>query len=92
MMNLKKLADRAKEATDRAKGAFDERGGTDALKQDVGRARDAASTPGSVKDKALAVREALTHRPEGDEPAAGEASATAEPAPDGASTTPPTQS
>lgn len=48
----------------RAKDAVEDHGGTAALKDDFGRARKAASEPGSVKDKAMAVREAITHKPE----------------------------
>ncbi|HZO37096.1 MAG TPA: hypothetical protein VFB41_09510 [Solirubrobacteraceae bacterium] len=53
-----------KRFTKKAKDAFDEHGGTDGLKDDVGRAREAVSTPGSIKDKALAVKDALTSRPD----------------------------
>ena len=48
----------------RAKDAVEEHGGTDALKDDLSRARKAAAQPGSVKDKATAVREALSNKPD----------------------------
>lgn len=67
-MDLKRFAKKAKDA-------IDERGGADGLKEDLGRARKAASTPGSVKDKATAVREALADKPgDDDAPLASEQS------------------
>lgn len=45
MVNFKKLADRAK-------GAVEKRGGTDALKQDAGEVREIFKGEGSLKDKA----------------------------------------
>jgi len=77
-----------KRFTQKAKDALEERGGTDGLKDDVGRAREAASTPGSIKDKALAVKEALTNRPDaeadapaGDAPTSGDAAPATEKTP-----------
>ena len=61
-MDLKRLTSKAKEAADHAKEAFDKHGGVDGLKQDAARLREAASQPGSVKDKAMAARDALTSR------------------------------
>ena len=77
-----------KRFTKKAKDAFDEHGGTDGLKDDVGRAREAVSTPGSIKDKALAVKDALTSRPDDaatpDDAPAAEAPAAEAPAADDA--------
>jgi hypothetical protein len=44
MVNLRRLADRAKKIVDK-------RGGTDALKEDAGELKDIATGKGSVKDK-----------------------------------------
>lgn len=57
----------------RAKDAVDDHGGTAALKEDFERARKAAGQPGSVKEKAMAVREAITHKPEDKHDPAAEA-------------------
>ena len=51
-MNLKRLADRAKNIVNK-------RGGTDALKEDAGELKDIAGGKGSLKDKAKAAGEAV---------------------------------
>jgi hypothetical protein len=48
-----------KKLTDRAKKLVDERGGTDALKQDVEELKNIATGKGSIQDKAKAAAEAL---------------------------------
>lgn len=58
-MNLKDLADRAKELIGR-------RGGTESAKQDAEEVRDIAGAPGSLTDKAKEAAEAIR------EPGAGE--------------------
>jgi hypothetical protein len=54
-MDLKRIMDTAKQT-------FDERGGTDRLKQDAQRLKDIASGPGSAQDKARAAGDALKAR------------------------------
>jgi hypothetical protein len=51
-MDLKRLADRAK-------ALVDKRGGTDALKEDLGELKDIAGGQGSLSDKAKAAAEAV---------------------------------
>ena len=51
-MNLKQLADKAKQV-------IDERGGTDRLKRDAERLRGIATGPGTAKEKAKAATDAL---------------------------------
>lgn len=53
-MDLKKL-------TQRAKKIVDDRGGTDALKQDLSELKDIAKGKGSLSDKAKEAAEALKH-------------------------------
>jgi hypothetical protein len=57
LMNLKRFADRAKDA-------IDKRGGVDGLKHDATAVREAASRPGSFQDKAAAARDALSRHDE----------------------------
>jgi hypothetical protein len=52
MVNLRRLADRAKRIVDK-------RGGTDALKEDAEELKDIATGKGSVKDKAKAAADAV---------------------------------
>jgi hypothetical protein len=52
MVNLRRIADRAKKVVDR-------RGGTDALKEDAEELKDIAKGEGSAKDKAKAAGKAL---------------------------------
>jgi hypothetical protein len=52
MVNLRRLADRAKKIVDR-------RGGTDALKEDATELKDIATGEGSMKDKAKAAADAV---------------------------------
>jgi hypothetical protein len=51
MVNLRRIADRAKKVVDK-------RGGTDALKEDAGELKDIAKGKGSLKDKAKAAGKA----------------------------------
>ena len=51
-MDLKRLADKAKQV-------IDDRGGTERLKQDAQRLRDIAAGPGTPRDKARAAGDAL---------------------------------
>jgi hypothetical protein len=51
-MDLKRLADQAKQV-------IDERGGTERLKRDAEKLRDIATGPGTAKDKARAAGDAL---------------------------------
>jgi hypothetical protein len=51
-MNLKRMADKAKQA-------IEDRGGTDQLKRDAERLRGIATGPGTAKEKAKAAGEAL---------------------------------
>lgn len=55
-MNLRKLADRAKDA---AEDLVDKRGGPDALKRDSQQVRAALKGPGSLKAKAKAAADAV---------------------------------
>jgi hypothetical protein len=52
MVNLKRLADRAKDVVEK-------RGGTGALKEDANELREIAKGKGSLKDKAKAAAEAM---------------------------------
>jgi hypothetical protein len=52
MVNLRRLADRAKKIVDR-------RGGTDALKEDATELKDIATGEGTLKDKAKAATDAV---------------------------------
>jgi hypothetical protein len=52
MVNLRRLADRAKKVVDR-------RGGTDALKEDATELKDIATGEGTLKDKAKAAADAV---------------------------------
>jgi hypothetical protein len=52
MVNLRRLADRAKKIVDR-------RGGTDALKEDATELKDIATGEGTLKDKAKAAADAV---------------------------------
>jgi hypothetical protein len=52
MVNLRRLADRAKKLVDK-------RGGTDALKEDAEELKDIATGKGGVKDKAKAAADAI---------------------------------
>jgi hypothetical protein len=52
MVNLRRLADRAKQIVDK-------RGGTDAVKEDAEELKDIATGKGSVKDKAKAAADAV---------------------------------
>jgi hypothetical protein len=52
MVNLRRLADRAKKIVDR-------RGGTDALKEDATELKDIATGEGGMKDKAKAAADAV---------------------------------
>jgi len=52
MVDFKKIAGQAKKV-------IDERGGTDALKEDLNELKDIATGKGSVSDKAKAAAEAL---------------------------------
>ena len=69
MVNFKKLADKAKQQVDK-------RGGTEALKGDLGELKDIAKSEGSVQDKAKAAGGAIKEPgakdkdPEAHEPAA----------------------
>ena len=63
MVNLNRL----KKVADKAKDQVDKRGGSDALKEDVGELKDIAKGKGSFKDKAKAAGKAIK------EPGAGDA-------------------
>ena len=69
MVNFKKL-------TDKAKQQVDKRGGTEALKGDLGELKDIAKSKGSLKDKATAAGGAIKEpgakgeNPEAHEPGA----------------------
>jgi hypothetical protein len=65
-MDIKRLTGIAKGAADKAKEAFDERGGVQGLKDNLSHVKDAASKPGSLKEKAAAAKDALAHEPEGE--------------------------
>jgi hypothetical protein len=52
MVNLRRIADRAKKVVDK-------RGGTDALKEDAEELKDIAKGKGSLKDKAKAAGKAM---------------------------------
>jgi len=60
MVNFKKLADRAKDVVEK-------RGGPEGLKSDANSLRDIAKSKGSLKDKAMAAKDALQETP-GNEP------------------------
>jgi hypothetical protein len=60
-MDLKKLADKAKDAVE-------ERGGTDALKEDLKEVGEAVKEKGSITDKAKDVVEAVKDPGSNDEP------------------------
>ncbi len=65
MVNFKKLADKAKDAVDK-------RGGTDALKGDANQLEDIAKGKGSLKDKAMAAKDALKEPGSGKKPGGGQ--------------------
>lgn len=52
MVNFKRLADRAKDVVEK-------RGGTDALKQDADELKNIAKGKGSLKEKAMAAKDAV---------------------------------
>jgi methyl-accepting chemotaxis protein len=55
-MNLKKLAEKARQQADKA---IEQRGGTDALKADASQVADALKGPGKLSDKAKRAAEAV---------------------------------
>ncbi len=65
MVDLRGLFGKAKEtaeqAAEKAKTAFDEAGGVDRIKADASSVADAVKGPGSLKDKAVAAKDALAH-------------------------------
>jgi hypothetical protein len=59
MVNIKKLADRAK----LAKTLVDQQGGTEGIKQKVERLRDVAKSPGTVGQRAKAAASVAREKP-----------------------------
>jgi hypothetical protein len=53
----------AKQATEQAKKAFEDRGGTEGLKRDAEQLREIAQGQGSAKEKAQRAADALKKRP-----------------------------